>query len=407
MSKNYLEKSWISEKLELRNSVIHGKGVFTKEKLMSGEIVIVWGGTIVTVDEFKNGEGLPHTNVGVGENLFLVTPRGDEKSIDDYMNHNCNANLWLKDEVTLIAKRDIEPNEELFIDYAIELADPSYIMKCECICGSTNCRKTITGKDWMLPEVQDLYKDHFSPFINEKIINLKYMKILITGGSRGIGKAIAKELSKNNHELMIVAKNYSNLEETKSELKKSNPNIDSFICNVGNENEIDELYAYCNEKKFSPSILILSAGIFLEGTLTNSDSKDFKETMNVDLYQMYFIVKKFISTLKKQVNPKIIIIGSTASLEAYPIGALYGVAKWGLKGFAVNLRKELMNENIGVTLINPGGTLTDLWEGEDLPPHRLLEPSDIGKLINAILTLSPQAVVEELIVRPMLGDFHE
>jgi hypothetical protein len=71
--------------------------------------------------------------------------------------------------------------------------------------------------------------------------------------------------------------------------------------------------------------------------------------------------------------------------------------------------KGLFNQsdNIGVTLINPGGTLTDLWEGEELAPNRLLEPSDIGKLISTILTLSPQAVVEELIVRPMLGDFHE
>lgn len=233
------------------------------------------------------------------------------------------------------------------------------------------------------------------------------MKILITGASRGIGKAIAKELIQNGHDLMLVSRNADNLKKAKSEMHSANRNIESFVCDVGNEDEIKNLLVYCQEKKFLPNVLVLSAGIFIEGSLTNSKTKDFLETMNVDLYQIYYFVKEFITILKNQNNAKIIIIGSTASLEAYPIGALYGVAKWGLKGYSINLRKELMNENIGVTLINPGGTLTDLWEGEDLPPNRLLEPSDIGKLINAILTLSAQAVVEELTVRPMLGDFHE
>jgi short-subunit dehydrogenase len=405
--KKYNSTSWISEKLELRNSDVHGQGVFTKEDIIKGEIVIIWGGEVVSAEDFFKGTGQKHTNVGIEENLFLVAPNTAEKTIDDFMNHSCDANLWLDDEVTLSAKRDIEAGEELFIDYAIEVGDEDYIMKNPCYCTAENCRKLITGKDWKLKKVQGLYKNHFSPFINKRIKKQNQMNILITGGSRGIGKAIAKELNSNGHNLMLVARNSSNLDKTKGELMESNKNVDSFVCEVGSEEEIDKLVSYCSERDFQPNVLILSAGIFIEGSLTNSNSKDFYETMNVDLYHIYHTVKKFISILKKQENAKIIIIGSTASLEAYPIGALYGVAKWGLKGYSINLRKELMNDNIGVTLINPGGTLTDLWEGEELAPNRLLEPSDIGKLISTILTLSPQAVVEELIVRPMLGDFHE
>lgn len=405
--KKYRTESWISEKLELRNSAVHGQGVFTKEKISKGEVVIIWGGEVVTAEDFYNGNGQKHTNVGIDENLFLVASNTDEKTVDDFMNHSCDANLWLEDEVTLSAKRDIEQGEELFLDYAIEIGDEGYVMKNPCFCNSENCRRSITGNDWKLQNVQDLYKNHFSPFINERIKKQNKMNVLITGASRGIGKAIAKELNSNGHNLMLVARNSSNLEKTKGELIKANKNVDAFVCEVGSEEEIDKLVSYCSQKNFQPNILVLSAGIFIEGSLTNSNAKDFYETMNVDLYHIYHTVKKFISILKKQKNAKIIIIGSTASLEAYPIGALYGVAKWGLKGYSINLRKELMKENIGVTLINPGGTLTDLWEGEELAPNRLLEPSDIGKLISAILTLSPQAVVEELIVRPMLGDFHE
>lgn len=403
----YNDKSWVSEKLEVRNSGVHGQGVFTKEKILKGEIVIIWGGEVVTAEEFNKGNGQKHTNVGIAEELFLVAPNTEEKTIDDFMNHCCNANLWLDDEVTLSAKRDIEAGEELFIDYAMEVGDEDYIMKTHCSCKAENCRQTISGKDWKLKKVQDLYKNHFSPFINKRIKKQNQMNILITGGSRGIGKAIANYLNNDGHSLMLVARNSSNLEKTKNELGKSNKNVDSFVCEVGNESEIDKLVSYCTEKNFEPNVLVLSAGIFIEGSLTNSKSEDFYETMNVDLYHIYHCVKKFMPSLKKNGNAKIIIIGSTASLEAYPVGALYGVAKWGLKGYAINLRKELMKDNIGVTLINPGGTLTDLWEGEELAPNRLLEPTDIGKLISVILTLSPQAVVEELIVRPMHGDFHE
>ena len=66
-----------------------------------------------------------------------------------------------------------------------------------------------------------------------------------------------------------------------------------------------------------------------------------------------------------------------------------------------------MKENIGVTFISPGGTKTDMWEGVDLPENRLLAPSDIGKIVALIPKLSSQAVIDELIIRPMLGDIHE
>lgn len=131
--------------------------------------MIIWGGTIVTLAEFKAGNGLRHTNVGIEENLFLVAPPEQGMSVDDYINHSCNPNLWLIDEITLVAKHDIQANEELTIDYAIELLDEAYVMKHPCNCGGANCRKTITGKDWQLPRVQELNKEHFSPFLSRRI----------------------------------------------------------------------------------------------------------------------------------------------------------------------------------------------------------------------------------------------
>jgi NAD(P)-dependent dehydrogenase (short-subunit alcohol dehydrogenase family) len=104
---------------------------------------------------------------------------------------------------------------------------------------------------------------------------------------------------------------------------------------------------------------------------------------------------------------KIFTIDFTVTYEAYLVVPSYGVAKAGFRAFAVNLRHELLNDCIGVTFIAPGGTLTDMREGEEFPPDRLLRPSDVAHLIAACLDLSGQAAVEEIIVRPIEGDIHE
>lgn len=233
------------------------------------------------------------------------------------------------------------------------------------------------------------------------------MKALITGSSRGIGRAIATELAIAGHEVFLTSRDSSNLEAAANSVSTKGSVVGRMSCDVADEQQVKSLRDYCTQIGFIPDVLVLNAGIFIEGSLTDSSSENFYETMRVDLYHIYHCVKHFVDALRSHHRANVIIIGSTAGLEPYPLGPLYGVAKWGLKGYAINLRKELMRDNIAVTLINPGGTLTDLWEGEELPPNRLLEPRDIGKLVTAILTLSPQAVVEELIVRPMFGDIHE
>ena len=109
---------------------------------------------------------------------------------------------------------------------------------------------------------------------------------------------------------------------------------------------------------------------------------------------------------QRQKHANDVIIGSTAAYSSYSVPT-YSIAKFALRGLATNLRKELMRENIGVTFLSPGGTLTDMWADVEVPPNRLLEPHDIAKLVDSIFDLSPQAVVEEIIIRPMLGEFDD
>lgn len=175
LQKNYSRDSWIDPRLELRESPIQGKGVFAKSPIKKGETVIVWGGVVMTGEDLKAGKAAKHTVAAIGEGLYLAEPAGesDEKdalNIDDYMNHSCDPNVWMRDAVTLVARRNIKVGEELTADYAMWSVDPNW--KMECNCGSPLCRGTITGDDWKLEGLQKRYERHFSPFINKRIKRL-------------------------------------------------------------------------------------------------------------------------------------------------------------------------------------------------------------------------------------------
>jgi hypothetical protein len=108
--------------------------------------------------------------IQVDEGLHLVEPpEVTERRQGGSLNHSCDSNLWMADEVTLVARRDIAADEELTVDYALHTADPDWELDGPCNCGSALCRGTVRGSDWRLPEVQERYLGHFSPFINERI----------------------------------------------------------------------------------------------------------------------------------------------------------------------------------------------------------------------------------------------
>lgn len=231
---------------------------------------------------------------------------------------------------------------------------------------------------------------------------------VVTGGSRGIGLAIAKAMAAKGSDLLLVAKEQAGLDRAKLAITDIYAvNVTTFAADLSRESEVNSVTHMAIENALIPDMLVLNAGIFIEGSLTTSRREDYRATLDVNLHSIYYMVQALVPHMEAKVNPRIVLIGSTAGHEPYPVGALYGVAKWAVRGYAVNLRKELMDKRIGVTLVSPGGTLTDLWEGEVLPPDRLLEPSDIATLVAVLPDLSHQAVVEEIVIRPMLGDMHD
>jgi len=169
MPRRYRRESWIDPRLELDDSAIHGLGVFARESISTGEVVIVWGGVLMNEEDIRAGRAKPRTAAEIGEGIFLAGEHDDPDSIDDYLNHSCDSHLWFEDEVTLSVRRDLAAGEEVTVDYTLWGTDTEF----DCECASPACRDALRSRDWQRSDVQDRYRDHFQPYINERIRGLR------------------------------------------------------------------------------------------------------------------------------------------------------------------------------------------------------------------------------------------
>ena len=164
-------RPWISPKIEIGGSLINGRGMFAGEYIFKDEIVLIWGGTIVSAKEIEAGKVNRDSVAIIDDDIYLADLSEETDCPDYFLNHSCEPNLWMLDEITLKAIRDIKTGEELTADYAMWEADPDWQLY-PCNCGSPECRGIISGKDWRLLKIQNKYRGHFSPYINRLIENL-------------------------------------------------------------------------------------------------------------------------------------------------------------------------------------------------------------------------------------------
>jgi len=166
-------KTYRSPKIEVRDDTLSGRGIVALQAIAKDEIVAIKSGHIV------NRGDLRRINAEVGDfalqihdNFYLSPTTVDE--VDDmtvFINHSCDPNVGFRGQVVYVAMRAIEAGEELCHDYSMERSDDYSL---ECRCGSPLCRGKITGKDWMLPELQQRYGDYFSTYLLKKIQKLQY-----------------------------------------------------------------------------------------------------------------------------------------------------------------------------------------------------------------------------------------
>lgn len=164
-----LPSSYLSPKLDVRDTGARGRGIFALETIHAGELVAAWGGT-VTPGALLHlvPEELARLTVQIEDDLYLVE---DRPGPGVYINHSCSPNAGIAGTQLLVAMREIAPGEEVCFDYA--MTDGSPYDEFACACGAPNCRGRITGNDWRAPELWQRYDGYFSLYLQRRINQLK------------------------------------------------------------------------------------------------------------------------------------------------------------------------------------------------------------------------------------------
>ncbi len=233
------------------------------------------------------------------------------------------------------------------------------------------------------------------------------MNVLITGASRGIGKAIAEVFAANGYSVFLSSRNEKVLTETTVELQSKYPaaSVRSKAFDLGNKEQAAALAVWVQEFIQAPDILVNNAGSFEPGSVYNEPEGVLESQMATNLYSAYHLTRALLPSRRKEgAGRHIFNMCSIASLKAYNNGGAYSISKFALYGFSKNLREEMKPHGIKVTAVVPGAVFTDSWEGFDNSSKRIMEASDIAQLVYTASRLSIQACVEEIVVRPQLGD---
>ena len=231
------------------------------------------------------------------------------------------------------------------------------------------------------------------------------MNVVITGASQGIGFAIAEIFANAGYTLCLCSKTMENIAAASNSLAVKYPHatIHFTHADLSKKEQCSQFANWCLEKG-TPTILINNAGFFSPGNIQDEADDALAQQMAVNLYSAYHTTRALLPAMLKMGKGHVFNICSIASLNAYAQGGSYSISKFALLGFSKNLRLELKDKGVKVTAVCPGAVYTNSWSGSGVDPKRIMESEDIAKMIFAAAHLSPQAVVEDIVMRPQKGD---
>lgn len=239
-------------------------------------------------------------------------------------------------------------------------------------------------------------------------INVK-MFAVITGATKGIGKAIVDSFAQEGFDIVFCARTAKDVKLYESNLKKKFPSQQfiGIVCDVSKRTSLKEFARQIISLKKPINVLVNNAGIFLPGKIINEKEGTIEKLMAINVFSAYHLTRLISPMMIKQKSGHIFNICSTASLYAYANGGSYGITKFSLLGMTKNLREELIPYNIKVTAVIPGATESASWENVKLVANRIMPATDIASMMVASFKTSKQTVVEEIYMRPMKKDISE
>ncbi len=229
--------------------------------------------------------------------------------------------------------------------------------------------------------------------------------IAVTGGSKGIGRAIINLFADKGFSIITCSRSMADLEGLKTELATKNPDVllEAIEVDLSQKEEVDKFIKFAQTHSAKLQVLVNNAGVFSPGQLHTEEEGAFELIMNTNVASVYHITRGLIHSLMNN-KGHIFNMCSTASIVPYVNGGSYCISKYALLGMTKVLREEMKDKDVRVTAIMPGATMTASWVGTDLPEDRFMNANDVAHAVWGAYTLSDRSVVEEIVIRPQLGD---
>jgi len=230
---------------------------------------------------------------------------------------------------------------------------------------------------------------------------------LITGGSSGIGLAIARALGEDGYRLTISARRPDKLEAAAQQLRDDGFDVEAMPANMADEDEITKLVEAHRERCGRLDVLVNNAGLGVGGAVADAETKKLDLQLNVNLRAVYLLARDAIPMLKEAgaEHGKALMVNTASYAGKSGQGwlAAYSATKFGVVGLSQALHKELSNDGIQVTALCPGFVATPMtdWIEGQIPKDEMIQPEDIAEAVRFLLRTSRNCVVPELqFVRP-------
>ncbi len=234
--------------------------------------------------------------------------------------------------------------------------------------------------------------------------------VLITGASQGIGAAIAKVFAREVRgvRLALVARNEKNLAAVARGCAKhasgGTKAVEIFLCDVSEEAAVAAMTAAVTKRLGPVDVLINNAGVFAGAPFAETQVAEFDRIVAANLRSAFLVTRAFVPAMLKRQRGDVFFMSSIAGLAAYPNGAAYCAAKFGVTGLAQVLRAETKGTGVRVCCVHPGATWSPSWSASGIKAERMMPAEDVARAFFDVWRLSRRTVVEEIVLRPQAGD---